>query len=612
MLTIATRKSTRQSKKPNRFDPAVEYERPQTKAEFFRRLPQLTSTKIDGDNSADCSVKNDRHVKEKKCKRHHGIMEPAPEEYLPYDEEEEEAFERMVYATLGENTAVNEVGFCPHPDKEGYFFVEDIIKRRQLQDGSWYFLIRWKGWPPEHDTWEPFSNLNEYGQNTVIQRYTRKSKEPLVETPAQKKRLAEVMEATRKLVNKRNKYRAKRAIPLDYDSDIEGKYDDTEDPNISRDVEYEPPTDENSENDDDDDNDKTYEFDFLDIENDIEDDIIEALVDELGEYLLNVDQEAEDDDGYRTPSKGNGKKLLSAITGKQVRVTPPVATVTPPPVNQGKLIRPDGSLWRFTHPTSENTTKKRPTSKKPCTPTKADKKTKVATPSNSIRNSKPKTAKRNTSCPPKGMEKFLANDEALKELHHFTAAEKKKVWMDVSNFLSKQLMKPRKKDCPATMKLLVELMKILTVVQASDKVKPRNESITNEDDDDNANHHQYGTCLSFASNDSNSGNAELVSDNASSSYNHEESESTFTCRNNDNLYRPKHYPTPSYQDAYDSNDYDDIDDDDNDIDSSGYCTQEEMVTKASSTKHKNHCGIRLFVEQDELDSCMDDDEVADF
>lgn len=45
--------------------------------------------------------------------------------------------------------------------EEQYYEIEDI-KARKFENGTNYFLIKWKHFPPEHNTWEPEINLNKH------------------------------------------------------------------------------------------------------------------------------------------------------------------------------------------------------------------------------------------------------------------------------------------------------------------------------------------------------------------------------------------------------------------------------------------------------------------
>jgi hypothetical protein len=46
-------------------------------------------------------------------------------------------------------------------DTEEYL-VEDVLKGRKLKNGKLEYLIRWKGYGEEHDSWEPEVNLNDF------------------------------------------------------------------------------------------------------------------------------------------------------------------------------------------------------------------------------------------------------------------------------------------------------------------------------------------------------------------------------------------------------------------------------------------------------------------
>jgi hypothetical protein len=36
----------------------------------------------------------------------------------------------------------------------------DHIVERRLEEGAWLYRIRWKGYPPEEDTWEAAVNIS--------------------------------------------------------------------------------------------------------------------------------------------------------------------------------------------------------------------------------------------------------------------------------------------------------------------------------------------------------------------------------------------------------------------------------------------------------------------
>lgn len=44
------------------------------------------------------------------------------------------------------------------PSMSQEFEVEDILQSRE-DDGVRLFLVKWKGYPPDNNTWEPESNL---------------------------------------------------------------------------------------------------------------------------------------------------------------------------------------------------------------------------------------------------------------------------------------------------------------------------------------------------------------------------------------------------------------------------------------------------------------------
>lgn len=42
----------------------------------------------------------------------------------------------------------------------GQYEVEKVINARINKQGKWEFFVMWKGWGPEHNTWEPEAHLN--------------------------------------------------------------------------------------------------------------------------------------------------------------------------------------------------------------------------------------------------------------------------------------------------------------------------------------------------------------------------------------------------------------------------------------------------------------------
>ena len=45
-------------------------------------------------------------------------------------------------------------------EEEGEYEVE-AIRDKQYQDGQWVYLIKWKGWDSDTNTWEPKEHLED-------------------------------------------------------------------------------------------------------------------------------------------------------------------------------------------------------------------------------------------------------------------------------------------------------------------------------------------------------------------------------------------------------------------------------------------------------------------
>jgi hypothetical protein len=50
---------------------------------------------------------------------------------------------------------------------EDAFIVEKVLGKKQKPDGTWEYLLKWKGFSNAHNTYEPYENLNETLQQYV-------------------------------------------------------------------------------------------------------------------------------------------------------------------------------------------------------------------------------------------------------------------------------------------------------------------------------------------------------------------------------------------------------------------------------------------------------------
>lgn len=48
-----------------------------------------------------------------------------------------------------------------------YYEVEEVLDERE-ENGVMFYLLRWKGYTADHDSWEPFDNLGAAMQESVM------------------------------------------------------------------------------------------------------------------------------------------------------------------------------------------------------------------------------------------------------------------------------------------------------------------------------------------------------------------------------------------------------------------------------------------------------------
>ncbi|KAF8749036.1 reverse transcriptase [Rhizoctonia solani] len=67
-------------------------------------------------------------------------------------------------------------GDCPPPvtvDREEEYKVEGITDMEE-RDGKWFFRVKWKGYGPEENMWEPQENLKNAGK--ILKKYKEEMK----------------------------------------------------------------------------------------------------------------------------------------------------------------------------------------------------------------------------------------------------------------------------------------------------------------------------------------------------------------------------------------------------------------------------------------------------
>lgn len=87
------------------------------------------------------------------------LVEEEEEEYEEEDEEEEEVEEDVEEGEVGEEGELAGEGQSERPKLEDGFYEIETIRRKRVRKGQLQYLIKWRGWPENANTWEPLENL---------------------------------------------------------------------------------------------------------------------------------------------------------------------------------------------------------------------------------------------------------------------------------------------------------------------------------------------------------------------------------------------------------------------------------------------------------------------
>jgi len=63
-------------------------------------------------------------------------------------------------------------------DLEQEEYVIEKIKTPEIKGGQVKYLVSWKGYGPDEDTWEAYENLNDSGENVVQQFHLDNPRKP--------------------------------------------------------------------------------------------------------------------------------------------------------------------------------------------------------------------------------------------------------------------------------------------------------------------------------------------------------------------------------------------------------------------------------------------------
>jgi hypothetical protein len=112
----------------------------------------------------------------------HAKHKDEPDNYLPYNASKDKP------PPLSDVDLVSD-GNEPGPDADGFFDVEKIEGRR-FRKNTWQFYVKFQGYSRAHNMWLPFSYLNDWGQNYVIERFTHKCTSDQLSKPTKEQQMA--------------------------------------------------------------------------------------------------------------------------------------------------------------------------------------------------------------------------------------------------------------------------------------------------------------------------------------------------------------------------------------------------------------------------------------
>merc|ERR1712079_92448 len=116
----------------------------------------------------------------------------------------------------------------------GQYVVEKILDKKEAEDGTWLYRVKWRGYSYEENTWEPIENLtDDTGTCVHLERYEEKMK--LKEMIGEDEDEDDVGKKKRK---------KKGSDEEDFDGDAAEEEEDPEEMDVDEDIEEEDDDDE--------------------------------------------------------------------------------------------------------------------------------------------------------------------------------------------------------------------------------------------------------------------------------------------------------------------------------------------------------------------------------